>query len=184
MWLISLFFLSIMLLAFAWKCLRKSMLDTSRDYLFDLREDVRANFIKNSWGLDSIEYKRMRDLINCAIRYAEEKTLFRVIRTNRIISKNKVVSKSLKKWEKEVLSSSNPEIESYLKETFELVTIEVYFHLLISTFPVAVCIFAIGIIHKILRPVAIFKNTRPKPKKSQLDDFLAEASGQITPQVA
>lgn len=184
MWVISLFFIAIIALGFAWYCLRKSMLDTSRDYLFDLREDVRATFIEKNWGLNCIEYKRMRDLINCAIRYAEDKTLFSVIRVNRIISRNKIASDSLKKLKKEILSSGNPEIELYLKKTFELVGNEIFVHLLFSTAPVAIMLFTIGIIHRLLRPVVIFKDSRPKPKEKQLGDFWVEAAECLSPQVA
>ena len=186
MWVISLFFVSVIALWGAWACLRKSMLDTSRDCLFDLRESVRETFIRKGWGLDSIEYKRIRDLINCAIRYAEDRTLFKVIRINRIISRNKTVSKSLREFKKEVLSSQNPEIESYLKKTYGMLSNEIFMHLLLSTAPIAALLFTIGVIHKLLRPFVVFSNQRPNPKEGHMKDFLAEAaeSSRIQPQAA
>ena len=176
MWLIFSFFTSILLLFIAWTCLRKSMLDASRDSLFDIRERVRDHFLREGWGLDCIEYKRIRDLINCAIRYAEDRSLLRVIRINRIISKNKIVSESLKSFKKEILSSDNADISIYLKKTYKALSDEIFIHLLLSTAPIAFLFFIILVICLMLSPIMHFHKLKPNVKDDQMGDFLATAA--------
>ena len=164
------------MLGFAWKCWRKSILDNSRDDMFDLRESVRAKFLEEGWGLDSTEYKNIRDLINCAIRYAEDRSLFEVIRVNKIISENETVSKHLSEFKKTILSSKNADIENYLKDTYNSLSDEIFVHLLLSNALTASLLLTIIGIYRLLRPIVQFHRLRPKLKEKQMSDFLATAS--------
>jgi len=58
-------------LCFIWALWQKVCLDSCRDRLFDLREDVRDHFV-NSVGLGHPLYKEIRDAINAIIRFTEE----------------------------------------------------------------------------------------------------------------
>lgn len=73
----------------AWKfVLRKSFLDHVRDQLFDLRDELRAKFIENGWGLDSEAYKQARDLINAHLRLTENLSVWRIVYTQVAVNSN------------------------------------------------------------------------------------------------
>ena len=57
---------------FMWK---KTILDTARDYLFDLRDSSRAWFIKEGYGIDNKSYNTLRMLINVYLRHLEKMSL-------------------------------------------------------------------------------------------------------------
>lgn len=57
---------------FMWK---KTILDTARDYLFDLRDTSREWFIKEGYGVDNKSYNTLRMLINVYLRHLEKMSL-------------------------------------------------------------------------------------------------------------
>ena len=173
MWLIALFFLSLLILRLAWKCLRKSILDDSRDAMFDLRESVRAKFIEEGWGLGCIEYRRIRDLINASIRYTEDKTLFGVITTNRVISENEIVQRAVLEYKNEILSSTNPEIEKYLKNVFSDLADEFFFYLFKTNVIYFHIIIVVYIIRQITNPIAKCKERFLSAPQNQMDAVIA-----------
>lgn len=52
--------------------LRRTILDHNRDALFDLRDDLRAEFIAKGWDIGSPLYGSLRMMINRYLRYTEE----------------------------------------------------------------------------------------------------------------
>ena len=80
--------------------LRPTVLDHSRDRLFDLRDELRLTFIKNGWDLASPEYKKLRDLVNGHLWFTEEISVMRV----------SVITAGIKQ---------DDELQSYLKERLE-----------------------------------------------------------------
>jgi hypothetical protein len=61
-----------LLLMLVWRfILRRSILDTYRDKLFDLRDHLRETFVSRGWSLDSPLYRHLRDLINGYLRFTE-----------------------------------------------------------------------------------------------------------------
>lgn len=173
MWLIALFFLSLLILRLAWKCLRKSILDASRDAMFDLRESVRAKFIEEGWGLDCIEYRRIRDLINASIRYTEDKTLFEVITTNRAISENEIVQRAVLAYKNEILSSTNPKIEKYLKSVFSDLADELLLYLFKTNIIYFHIIIVVYIICRIINPIAKCRERFFSAPQNQMDAVIA-----------
>lgn len=67
--------------------LKKTILDTHRDHLFDLRDSIRATFVAEGWDLNSPIYKRLRDLINRYLRFTENYSLWEVVHMNKEVSK-------------------------------------------------------------------------------------------------
>ncbi|MTW11403.1 hypothetical protein GM658_12430 [Pseudoduganella eburnea] len=64
--------IGILLINLMWrKMLKRSLLDTHRDKLFDLRDNLRATFRKNDWDMNSPIYRHVRDLLNGYLRYTE-----------------------------------------------------------------------------------------------------------------
>ena len=63
------FGINILLVMAVWHfMLRPSILDHSRDRLFDLRDELRFSFLENNWDIGSASYKRLRDLVNRHLR--------------------------------------------------------------------------------------------------------------------
>ena len=60
----------------AWNFLwRPTLLDDTRDRLFDLRDAARAWFVKNGYGLAHPAYLELRGMLNASIRYTEKLSL-------------------------------------------------------------------------------------------------------------
>ena len=73
------FGVNVLILVAVWRfMIRKTVLDNSRDRLFDLRDEVRSTFLKNGWGLDSSVYKKLRDLLNGHLRFTEDYSVFEI----------------------------------------------------------------------------------------------------------
>lgn len=71
---------NVLILMVLWKfMLRRTILDHSRDKLFDLRSELRSTYIAKGWDLNSPTYKRLRDLVNGHLRYTEDMSLSRAI---------------------------------------------------------------------------------------------------------
>lgn len=61
-----------LLLILVWRfILRRSILDTYRDRLFDLRDHLRETFVTRGWSLESPLYRHLRNLINGYLRFTE-----------------------------------------------------------------------------------------------------------------
>jgi len=86
-----------LLLMAIWKFgLKKSILDEHRDQLFDLRDELRAEFIARGWSLDSQIYRRLRDQINGYLRFTERYSFFEVMLREREIRGNESFRIALK----------------------------------------------------------------------------------------
>lgn len=68
--------------------LRKSILDDHRDQLFDLRDELRAEFVARGWALDSELYKRLRDLLNGYLRFTEHYSFFEFLCMETVVRKD------------------------------------------------------------------------------------------------
>lgn len=74
--------LGITLLAFilCWKLVwQKTLLDCTRDNLFDLRNELRTWFINNGYGLEHTAYHELRNILNSHLRNTENATLISYI---------------------------------------------------------------------------------------------------------
>lgn len=64
---------------FVW---RRTLLDTIRDDLFDLRDGtLREHFIHNGLSLDHPVYKALRDLVNGHLRHTESLSVYQIFYT-------------------------------------------------------------------------------------------------------
>lgn len=67
---------TILLLLFFWKhAWQKTLLDTSRDHLFDLRDELRLWFIEKGYGLEHPVYQELRNMINRYLLHTEKLTV-------------------------------------------------------------------------------------------------------------
>jgi hypothetical protein len=75
---------------------RKTSLDTHRDQLFDLRDEVKAFFTDHGYGLDHPLYNELRALLNGHIRYTEHLTLRLFVAQTVAMSAHPEIAQSLK----------------------------------------------------------------------------------------
>lgn len=106
---LTFFGLNVFLLVLVWRyIIRKTILDNSRDKLFDLRDEVRATFIRNGWDLGSPQYKNLRDLINGHLRFTEEFSLWKLAFFEASIKQNKTLQNELHERVQKIFSSADP----------------------------------------------------------------------------
>lgn len=76
----TLFGVNIILILLIWHfMIRKTILDHSRDKLFDLRDAVRAKYQAEGWDMDSPTYGKLRDLLNGYLRFTEDYSIWKLI---------------------------------------------------------------------------------------------------------
>lgn len=81
---------NILLLVIGWKfMIRKTILDHTRDKLFDLRDELRHEFVQRGWDMNSALYKELRDTINAYLRYTEHYSVWRFFYMESSLKKNK-----------------------------------------------------------------------------------------------
>lgn len=81
---------SILALAYAWsKIWSKTVLDDTRDRLFDLRDESREWFLKNGYTLDNRVYISLRKLLNSHIRHTESLSFTRYIAVIKMLCTDK-----------------------------------------------------------------------------------------------
>jgi len=64
--------LAMLFLVAAWGMWKRTALDTTRDRLFDLRNELRTWFLENGYQLNHPLYKELRDLLNSHLRFTED----------------------------------------------------------------------------------------------------------------
>jgi hypothetical protein len=114
---IALFGINILLIIFAWHfMLRKTILDHSRDQLFDLRDELRNEFVNNGWDLGSQDYKKLRDLINAHLRFTEQVSILRILLVTVEIKRNTELKDFLRIRLEKVFVSNIPAQQEFIKK--------------------------------------------------------------------
>lgn len=96
-----------------WKyMLKRTLIDTHRDRLFDLRDNLRDTFNENNWDLNSEIYKRMRDLLNGYLRYTHRFSYSEFNYIESTIKQNKELQQAMKeRFERNFQSNSEAQTE-------------------------------------------------------------------------
>jgi hypothetical protein len=58
---------------------KKTLLDNTRDKLFDLRDEIRDVYTESEWGIDGDVYGNLRYMINAYLRYTETYSVWSVV---------------------------------------------------------------------------------------------------------
>jgi hypothetical protein len=104
------FGINVLLIMIVWHFLiRPTILDHSRDRLFDLRDELRATFAKNDWQMDSATYRSLRDLVNGYLRFTEEVSVFRIAYFKTVIKKDLALEKHLQERVNRMFESAQPD---------------------------------------------------------------------------
>lgn len=83
------FIFFVFLLMAAWNYVfLPSNLDSSRDQLFDLRDELRSHFIEKGWDISMSKYGDTRSVVNGYLRFIEETSIWRLMFIHSIVMKN------------------------------------------------------------------------------------------------
>lgn len=94
---ITLLGVNVLLLVALWHfVVRPTALDTCRDLLFDLRQEVRDYFAQHE-GLDSPAYAHLRTMLNGYLRFTERLTFTSVFGFQQLVSHNKELFEELRR---------------------------------------------------------------------------------------
>lgn len=58
---------------------KKTLLDHTRDKLFDLRDELRDVYVQRGWGLDAVSYGKLRAMINAYLRFTENYSVWQMV---------------------------------------------------------------------------------------------------------
>jgi len=92
---------------------QKSLLDYYRDKLFDLREEVRAFFLKHE-SLEAHSYALMRGLLNGQIRYLDRASMVRLAAVQHYLEQNPEARAILTEESDIFYAETDPEVRKYL----------------------------------------------------------------------
>lgn len=91
------FILAVFGLVVVWRVIWcRSLLDQTRDNLFDVRDELRAKFVLMGWDLGSDAYKRARDLINAHLRFTEELSFWHIVYMQAGVATDAQLTKAVK----------------------------------------------------------------------------------------
>ena len=108
---------NVLLLIALWKfMLKKSILDTHRDSLFDLRDELRAVFVSRGWSLDEPIYRRLRDLINGYLRFTESYSFGEFLYLENEVKKNDKLTTEVKARIDAKFTSTTREQQEFVSE--------------------------------------------------------------------
>jgi hypothetical protein len=126
--------ISVLTLMAVWHfMLKKSILDTHRDRLFDLRDQLRAEYIAHGWDLGSPMYKKLRDLVNSYLRFTDSFSLVEFMLVETKVKRQRELKDALKaKFEKEFRGQSDAEQEFIQKFRAETVQVMMSYMILSS----------------------------------------------------
>lgn len=114
---LAFFGVNLLLVMLVWQLmLRKSILDHSRDKLFDLRDEVRDVFIAKNWDLNSTVYRNLRDLLNGHLRFTEEFSIWRVIYMESAVKEGSDLDLELQKAVSKRFKAANAEQAEFVNK--------------------------------------------------------------------
>ena len=80
---------NILLIMAVWHfMIRKTALDHTRDKLFDLRDEIRATYLKEGWDMEGGPYKNLRNSLNSFLRYTENYSVWAVVKIHSVLDNN------------------------------------------------------------------------------------------------
>lgn len=107
---------NILLLLLVWECfLKKTILDTNRDRLFDLRSYLRKEFADRA-ALDSPAYRETRQLLNAQIALTENFSVLQYLLFVEKIEKNASLKAAIEQKNTFTYATSDPVLGNVIKE--------------------------------------------------------------------
>ncbi|MRW89821.1 hypothetical protein GJ699_07485 [Duganella sp. FT80W] len=116
---------------------KRSLLDTHRDKLFDLRDELRDKFHASGWDMGGPVYKQLRDLLNGYLRYTESFQFIEFIVIETGIQRNPELQAEMKARFEKVFAGMDEEQRHFaigLRKEARRVMMS---HMILSSFPLA-----------------------------------------------
>lgn len=129
----ELFVLSINLLLFAlfWKYMwSKTLLDRTRDQLFDLRDGARDWFVGNGLSLQSEQYLALRRVLNSYLLHTESITFTRYVATIVVLEKNRACVGNVKEELEQIFLLKDKKIKLYIDDVRRRAAIVLFLHMI------------------------------------------------------
>ncbi len=98
---------------------KRTVLDHTRDKLFDLRDQIRADHLANGWGLENDAYKNLRKMLNAYLRYTEIYSIWKIISLHRNLSKNPHLTEFVRKKINTSFATKNEKQAQYIQSVRE-----------------------------------------------------------------
>jgi len=108
----------ILLLLLAWRAWKKTVLDDTRDRLFDLRDGAREWFLVKGYGLNHPMYRQLRDLLNAQLRFTEHIRFIGLV-----FFSWRVPAKTVEVWHRQFdgkFGTADRELQLYIQQTRRL----------------------------------------------------------------
>lgn len=148
----SLFFalLGVVLISVSWKKIwQVTLLDFTRDKLFNLRDETRLFFIKNGYGPDHYMYKNIRRQLNLYLRHAESVTLLSFISFIVAIKRNPRYMVTLDKELKKTFLTPDPKLKDFVEhiraQAADILTVYVFYRNFFFTMT-AICVLLVRVL--------------------------------------
>jgi hypothetical protein len=111
------FAIGVLLLMLVWHgVVRRAILDTTRDKLFDLRDEIRETYIQNGWDMKADSYRRIRALINAHLRFTEEMSLIKILVVNRYVASDREVKAFISERSRAMFSDTNEAQRAFIDD--------------------------------------------------------------------
>ncbi len=108
---------NILLLMLIWECfLKKTLLDTHRDRLFDLRCELREKFAQKK-ALDTEAYKQTRELINAQIALTENLSILQYVLWSEAIKEKDEIKLYIEKKNHYRFAIDDEELSKVIEQT-------------------------------------------------------------------
>ena len=146
-----------------WFVYKPSLLDKTRDELFDLRQEVRDYFLQSGRGLDHPLYAALRDLINGHLRYTESLTMSRFVVWAHWHSKHPTEAEQLRLRGEAPLQTNDRELAAFAMNVRLRAAGHMYGHMLANTVPGLIVLALVGT----MLAVVTSKQSQPKRQRAR-----------------
>lgn len=152
----TLFFgINLILIYIAWTyVLKRSILDNTRDKLFDLRDEIRTYYIDNQISLTDTTYKSLRDSINSHLRFTEKKSLVKLVKFIYEVQKSPQLHDHINNEINKHFSTNNAELDRFIKKSREKSSIILFQYMVFSS-PSMMILFLFFTIFIIIKSISI-----------------------------
>jgi hypothetical protein len=120
-----------------WRHLKITLLETHKQKLIELRDDLRNTYFENGWDLNSSAYRQLRDLLNGYSRYAESFTYSEFNYIENAIRKNPQLQAAMKARFEAHFSDVPSEQIAYVRKLRTEARRVMMSHMIFSSFPLA-----------------------------------------------
>ncbi|MDA8191463.1 MAG: hypothetical protein M0Z68_08385 [Gammaproteobacteria bacterium] len=146
-----------------WFVYKPSLLDKTRDELFDLRQEIRDYFLQSGRGLDHPLYVALRDLINGHLHYTESLTMSRFVFWVHWHGKHPQEAEQLRLKVEAPFQTDDRELAAFAMNVRLRAAGQMYGHMLANTVPGVIVLALVGAI----LVMAASRQSRPKIQKAR-----------------